>query len=272
MIQKRMLSLLIALMFILSLQTLVLADGIPFTFAVSVPDSERAKGIFAGQTVKATIELIFDESFSSLSQGIRTMQFGFRFDPSVMELVDGDTNMPLVFDEKGQAISGLLYHYDAIGMESQFAAILESNKKTVRCTYVSNVDGSADIFTSGAFIHFYLKARTDLSITDVSSTAFQITSPYIGYNAKDIECTILTEDIGLAVKPPFELNILGQPRQNETLLFSGSQIRTAAAFSLIAAALPLNSASSAIGIAAITPSRMALICFASRLFIRPSLP
>ncbi len=222
MTHKRILALLLAIMFIFSVQTFVLADGIPFTFAVSIPDSERSNGIFAGQTVKATVELIFDDTFSSISQGVRTMQFGFRFDPTVMELVDGDTNELLEFDENGEVISGLLYHYDAIGMESQLTAILENNKKSILCTYISNVDGSADIYSSGAFIHFYFKAKKDLAITDITSTAFQITSPYIGCNAEDFDYTILTEDVGISIKPPFEFTILGQPRQGESILISGN--------------------------------------------------
>ena len=224
---RKQISLLAAIAIVISLFSFVqvFADNeLPIDINIALSDSVEKNGISVGKVLKPSIQLDFDDADIIGIDGIIVMQFGLKFDPEVLELLDPETLEPIEIDEKGNPLSGKMYKFDEIGSESCLSVTMKSDGKTIVPYYIATpADGSADIYSTGDFMHFAFRVKADLAVEEYITTVLEIVDPYIGGNNTEAKADVKAKKKYVKITPPFTMEFSGESKQNCYINIAGRE-------------------------------------------------
>ena len=196
-------------------------DELPINIGISVSQSAEKNGVYLGSLIRPAITLDFTNEVIIEANGIFYMQFGFRYDPEILELVDPDTLETIEFDSERKPLSGNLYKFDEIGVEKRLEVNMNKDMKTLVLSYgAMAMNGTEDIFERGDFVHFAFRVKDDIAVENMTDTVFEIVSPHIACKNENVTIEAIGEKKAVKINPPFKASITGDYKQNTDLVLN----------------------------------------------------
>lgn len=199
------------------LSSIAFADGeIPVLVDLSAEDTQ----IMAGQSF--TVDISFDFEDIAAAGGISVFRFSLNYDTEVLEPVDPETLLPIVYNEDGTIAEGKYYIFGEIGMQSALSVAKPEDGKFV--LLYGATDPAADIFLPGVIAQFAFCAKKDLTINNSLTTLIEIGNPEVIQNDKNVPISVSKNNLGINILPPFETRSMGNVYHEDTLTLAGLSI------------------------------------------------
>ena len=145
------------------------------TFPISLDFQVINSTVNIGDSFKINTMFNFTDEDMATAEGIRSFRYGIRFDPNYFEILNPSTMQPIDLDENGMSINKDYYIFGNLGAENTFTTNMQDDKTFV--LLYGGRNASSDIYSAGAFAQFAFRVKSDINITQTTSSKIEVINP-----------------------------------------------------------------------------------------------
>ena len=194
------------------------------TFPISLDFQVINSTVNIGDSFKINTMFNFTDEDIATAEGIRSFRYGIRFDPNYFEILNPSTMQPIDLDENGMSINKDYYTFGNLGAENAFTTNMQDDK-----TFVLLYGGRntlSDIYSAGAFAQFAFRVKSDINITQTTSSKIEVINPEFFVNNSNTAVEVSTNPIYMTITPLFNIPDIKSKYIGENLVINGRFNRT----------------------------------------------
>lgn len=194
------------------------------TFPISLDFQVINSTVNIGDSFKINTMFNFTDEDMATAEGIRSFRYGIRFDPNYFEILNPSTMQPIDLDENGMSINKDYYIFGNLGVENAFTTNMQDDKTFV--LLYGGRNASSDIYSAGAFAQFAFRVKSDINITQTTSSKIEVINPEFFVNNSNTAVEVSTNPIYMTITPLFNIPDIKSKYIGENLVINGRFNRT----------------------------------------------
>lgn len=194
------------------------------TFPISLDFQVINSTVNIGDSFKINTMFNFTDEDMAAAEGIRSFRYGIRFDPNYFEILNPSTMQPIDLDENGMSINKDYYIFGNLGAENAFTTNMQDDKTFV--LLYGGRNASSDIYSAGAFAQFAFRVKSDINITQTTSSKIEVINPEFFVNNSNTAVEVTTNPIYMTITPLFNIPDIKSKYIGENLVINGRFNRT----------------------------------------------
>lgn len=194
------------------------------TFPISLDFQVINSTVNIGDSFKINTMFNFTDEDMAAAEGIRSFRYGIRFDPNYFEILNPSTMQPIDLDENGMSINKDYYIFGNLGAENAFTTNMQDDKTFV--LLYGGRNASSDIYSAGAFAQFAFRVKSDINITQTTSSKIEVINPEFFVNNSNTAVEVSTNPIYMTITPLFNIPDIKSKYIGENLVINGRFNRT----------------------------------------------
>lgn len=194
------------------------------TFPISLDFQVINSTVNIGDSFKINTMFNFTDEDMATAEGIRSFRYGIRFDPNYFEILNPSTMQPIDLDENGMSINKDYYIFGNLGTENAFTTNMQDDKTFV--LLYGGRNASSDIYSAGAFAQFAFRVKSDINITQTTSSKIEVINPEFFVNNSNTAVEVSTNPIYMTITPLFNIPDIKSKYIGENLVINGRFNRT----------------------------------------------
>ena len=194
------------------------------TFPISLDFQVINSTVNIGDSFKINTMFNFTDEDMAAAEGIRSFRYGIRFDPNYFEILNPSTMQPIDLDENGMSINKDYYIFGNLGAGNAFTTNMQDDKTFV--LLYGGRNASSDIYSAGAFAQFAFRVKSDINITQTTSSKIEVINPEFFVNNSNTAVEVTTNPIYMTITPLFNIPDIKSKYIGENLVINGRFNRT----------------------------------------------